>query len=89
MFLLKEVGEEESQKSFEVRSEKKEDVEWSELKRGFWEFWESEIRNSAQLLLWMVGTQSMVLSVSQRYFEKGKRIFRCFVMYNKWNSFVL
>lgn len=59
MFLLKEVGEEESQKSFEVRSEKKEDVEWSELKRGFWEFWESEIRNSAQLLLWMVGTQSI------------------------------
>ena len=37
MFLLKEVVEEENLKGFKNQSEKNEDREYSEFKRGFWE----------------------------------------------------
>lgn len=47
MFLLEEVGEEESQKSFEDAIEKNEDVEWSEFERF-------KTRNLAQLPFWMI-----------------------------------
>ena len=54
MFLLKEVVEEENLKGFENQSEKNEDREYSEFKRGFWEVWDSKTRNLAQLPFWMI-----------------------------------
>lgn len=45
MFLL----EEKEPESFEARNEKNKDAELAEFRGGFWEIWESETKDLAQL----------------------------------------